>query len=353
MDLSQSFKDIVHNLRINPQNFCITCSNFTSETNSLKLTQLQNLPLEIQYVFLSTQLSEFIHSIYFDASLSIEKKPLKTNYDFIKEAFASEIDWNFYRKLDKNNKGKGWFHPDFRVLNHEDDGSVAAEFQRIILHLKPECHLPFKQKYVTIDEEVNCWLPSSFINKYRYIANGNTIGDYPSDKVSQPQLFIYFNFTSESAISIMKFVTTELNAIKVPFIFEVMHNPLNYNRYTSGILRLIHYDYQQMVLPILQDIFTKHKTGFKSQVPLFTKKLAPGIGLAEHPCQKIQFTNLERFGINRCQIIANGLLKASRKGEESPKARIRYINQYLKFIGIDLERPYLNPGSEDIYKILD
>ena len=354
MNLSQSLKYIVHNLHINSEKFSVICSDFTLETDSVKIVQLQNLSPEIQYHYLFSQFSDLLHSIYFDGSFVLEENQvIKTNYQILEEAFSLEIDWEFYKKLDENNKGKGWFHPDFLVLKQESGGSVAAEFDRMILHFQPERHLPLAQQSVKINELVDCWLPSSFIDKYRYVANGDIIGDFPSAKISQPQLFIYFNFTPESAISIMKFVTAELNAMKVPFIFEVLHNPLNYKRYTSGILRFIRYDYKQMVLPVLQKIFTSHRAGFKSQVPLFTKMLASGIGLAEHPDRKLQFTNQERFGINRCKILANALLEAHQKGDESPESRIKYINQYFASLGINLERPYLNPGSEDIYTRLD
>lgn len=56
--------------------------------------------------------------------------------------------------------------------------------------------------------------------------------------------------------------------------------------------------------------------------------------------------------MNRCQIVANALLEAWQQGEESPEARMISILQHFSLLGIELQRPYLNANSEDIYRIL-
>lgn len=76
-------------------------------------------------------------------------------------------------------------------------------------------------------------------------------------------------------------------------------------------------------------------------------QLAPGLGLAEEPNQK--FAVQESFGINRCQIVANGLLEAWQQGDDSPKVRMQTILGQFSRLGIDLQRPYVNANSEDIY----
>jgi hypothetical protein len=57
--------------------------------------------------------------------------------------------------------------------------------------------------------------------------------------------------------------------------------------------------------------------------------------------------------MNRCQIVANGLLKAWLEGDNSPEARMNAIRGQFSDLGIDLEHPYLNANSEDIYALLD
>jgi coenzyme F420-reducing hydrogenase delta subunit len=53
--------------------------------------------------------------------------------------------------------------------------------------------------------------------------------------------------------------------------------------------------------------------------------------------------------MNRCQIVANALLEAWQQGNNSMHERMRAIELHFTRLGIDLQRPYLNPYSEDIY----
>ena len=57
--------------------------------------------------------------------------------------------------------------------------------------------------------------------------------------------------------------------------------------------------------------------------------------------------------MNRCQIVANGLLESWHQGDDSTGGRMRVILGQFSMLGIDLQRVYLNANSEDIYKCLD
>ena len=103
----------------------------------------------------------------------------------------------------------------------------------------------------------------------------------------------------------MRNLTQQLNAISIGFRFKVLYNPGDYKRYDSGVLYFDKRDYQA-VGEVLQLVY--QQSDFKSEVPLFTMQLLPGLGLAEEPDQK--FGVHESFGMNRCQIVANGLLEA-------------------------------------------
>ncbi len=104
-------------------------------------------------------------------------------------------------------------------------------------------------------------------------------------------------------------------------------------------------------IPITNPVYTENKAHFQPQVPLFTKLLAPGLALAEEPIHK--FTDQESFGMNRCQIVANGLLETWHKGDNSPENRMNAILQHFSQLGIDWQHSYLNPNSEDIYTPLN
>ena len=351
MQLSNKLQDIISNIKIYSSSFSISHDSINYINNSIEIVkEIQKMPPEIQFQYLNTQLSELLYRKYFDGSNHIEKKPeIKTNTQLLKEIASCEIDWEFYEQLELNNQGRGFFHPSFHMMKQELDGSVAAYFDQFILHVQPEIHLPVAQKYATVNDRITPKLPSSFINEENYRANGDYLGNLSSESSEKDAVFVYFNFTSEIAVNAMKLITQKLNENQIPFFFEVLHNPLNYGRYKSGFLNFCSYHYEEFILPLLKIIYTENKSQFQAQIPLFTKEIAPGIGLAEHPIPELG----GRFGKNRCQILANALLEAHKNGEESQQSRIKYIIQHFESVGIDFERPYLNPNNEDIYTPLE
>jgi HopA1 effector protein family len=86
------------------------------------------------------------------------------------------------------------------------------------------------------------------------------------------------------------------------------------------------------------------------EIPLFTKQLATRLGLAEEPDRK--FAERESFGLNRCQIVANGLLELHGQNSDSFSSRMTAILAQFSLVGINLQCPYINSNSQDIYSIL-
>jgi hypothetical protein len=160
---------------------------------------------------------------------------------------------------------------------------------------------------------------------------------------------IFFNVTSAGAIVLMDSLTQALNNAAIFFSFQVLYNPAAYGRYDAGVLHFQRQNYP-IIRNILKEIYQEHQTYFQPEIPLFTKFLAPGLGLAEEPNQK--FAPQESFGMNRCQIVANALLESWQKGKNALEERIEVINQHFVQHLIDVQHPYLNPASEDVYQPL-
>jgi hypothetical protein len=157
---------------------------------------------------------------------------------------------------------------------------------------------------------------------------------------------IYFNLTPEGAVTVMGSLTRRLNEKAIPFNFKVLYNPKNYGRHDSGVLYFDKSDYEG-VREVLQALYRENQAYFQPEVPLFTMPLAPGLGLAEEPDQK--FAQKESFGMNRCQIVANGLLDAWHQGNNLREERMNAIIRQFTRLGLDLQHPYLNANSENIY----
>jgi hypothetical protein len=82
-------------------------------------------------------------------------------------------------------------------------------------------------------------------------------------------------------------------------------------------------------------------------VPLFTKRLWPGIGVAMEPGSG------ESFGSHRSRLAAEGLLDAWKDGEDGREARYRAVARRFTLAGLDLARPWLGSGAADQFGLPD
>jgi hypothetical protein len=351
---SKSLVEITNHIQIDSSKFLIAHHNlspFSIAENIIK--KLRTISQEKQLLYFKSNLQKYLYKIYFQGlSSEIDASKNQTNKYILERIAAQYVDWEFYEQLDNNNDGKGFFHPLYHVIKEEPDGNLLADFDTFLIQLNPTKHLPVEQQLAQVNDPINLWLCPSFMSRFRYRANGDYQGESQNRKNKASGAYIFLNFTTDAAISAMKSVTEYLNLNKVSFAFEVLHNPLNYGGYYSGWLSCNSIDYKDYIYPILKIVYLENKSQFAPEVPIFTKMIAPGIGLGEHPT-KLQFRPQQGFGQNRCEIVANALLEAHQNGDESPEARMQYITQHFERLEIDLERPYLNPGSEDVYTPLD
>ena len=148
----------------------------------------------------------------------------------------------------------------------------------------------------------------------------------------------------------MRHLSQRLNTMQIPFTFRVLYTPSEYGRRDAGILHLQQRHYA-WICPVLERIYTLTQIHFQASIPLLTKALAPGVGLAEEPVSAR--TDRQGFGLHRFQWIADGLLDAWKVGRETPAARLLAIQQQFMQQGLDWQSPYLNPQSRDCYPRLN
>jgi HopA1 effector protein family len=347
MSLPPIFQELASKIQISSSSFSVSHPKCQEQKIAVDtLVQLKKLPQSVQDEYLISLIQKYIFGIYFSGILfKKEVQALHLNYEFELKDTPSEVDWRFYEKLHHNNHGKGSWNPYFRVIKHEADGSIAVEKKSITTYINREQDLRLEEQSARIGDVVSVPRPSSHIRNHFYIAYGDLVYTW-----QHPSVFIYFNFSPKGAIALMGYLTEQLNVAKIPFDFNVLYNPSSYGQYNSGILRINKNSYE-VTRQILQTVYVENKLHFQAHIPIFTKVLAPGLSLAERP--KNEFRFLEGFGLNRCKIVAKALLEAHQKDDESPEARIQYITQHFERLEIDLEHPYLNPGSEDIYTPLN
>jgi hypothetical protein len=354
--LLEALQDITHNIQIE-SNSCIRHPAFKPlELPDEAIERFQRIPEDLQEKYLSSQLQGFLYGVYYNGSL---KEALALNEDSEEKSLHQNLENNtilginveFYDRLHESNCGKGYFDAGWQVLRLEDDGSFAVRKGGLTLHADPQRHLRPDDRSAVVGDAIAIKLPKNRVQNGFYMAIGNvgSSRELSSAEYQSQTVRIYFNVSPEGAVVIMSSLSQSLNEAELPFSFKVLYNPSHYQRFDSGVLYFDLSDYDKFH-PILQEIYSEHSMYFRSETPLFTKLLAPGLALAEEPDRK--FSAVESFGQNRCQIVANGLLDAMKKGDSSPEGRWACIQESFVNVGIELERSYLNASSEDIYRPL-
>jgi HopA1 effector protein family len=311
------------------------------ETSPETIGKLQQLSIDLQQKYLIAQVQSYLYDIYFSHSLMSvqELEAITQQPSAIKNNMIDGIDIDFYPRLQQSNTGTGYFDPGWEVITQTDDDELIVVKNGLHLHIDRYHHLAPEFHQAALGTIAPIYLPHNLVGRDTYIAIGNA--GIPS---SEALIQIYFHFTSDAAIDINQQLTSALNRLGLPFQFAILHDPVLFYRYEAGTLELNQSDYQS-AQPMLADIYQHHQAKFSANIPLFSKSLAPGIGLVEVPEADI-------FGRHRCQLLAAGLVSAIDQGHISATAKLNTIRQNLELGGIDLAQPYLNPAAIDNYPSL-
>lgn len=346
-------EDIINNVEIH-SDFSIRHPNYKPlELPSDVVERFRKLPKQMQQKYMSLQLRSFLYGIYYNGYLQNILAPNADEnsllLDLENNTFLG-VNLGFYQQLHESNSGDGYFDPGWSVIKEEEDGALAVKKGALRLHINKEKHLQSHKQSATVGEIVAIRLPKNVVQNGFYMAVGNAgIHSHQNSEEGEQLTRIYFNFTPSGAVEVMGDLTTELNTIALPFTFKVLYNPGDYKRYDAGVLYFDKKNYL-VVKKALELVYQKNQSHFLAEIPLFTKQLAPGLGLAEEPNDK--FGSQESFGMNRCQIVANGLLASWYQGDSSALAKMKAVLGEFSRLGIDVERAYLNAGSEDIYGLI-
>ena len=312
------------------------------------IVRFQKMPPKMQQKYLSLQLRSFLYGIYYSGSmrqaLALDAEDNNLPLDLENNTILG-VDLEFYNRIHKSNSGQGYFQPGWSILEEEDDGSLVVTNGSLKLHIERDRHLRSGEQDAVVGNTVAIKMPKNCVQNGFYVSVGNTRANLHQDKSTLVR--IYFNLTPNGAVAVMGSLTQQLNEQNIPFDFKVLYNPQDYQRHDSGVLYFDKTNYQQ-VRQILQQVYQQHQPHFKVEVPLFTLQLAPGLALAEEPNQK--FAEVESFGMNRCQIIANGLLKAWYEGKNLSDEKMQCIVEQFSLLGVDLNYTHLNADSENIYQ---
>jgi hypothetical protein len=154
----------------------------------------------------------------------------------------------------------------------------------------------------------------------------------------------YWNLRAEDAPTLVRGATQLLNDDQIPFRLKVVNDPLRYDRCDAGVLYIDRADYDR-ALPAVRRLLAELGANLKEATPVFTKRLAPGLGLAEEPA-----ASGDSFGMDRCRLLAEAITRINERNLASAADRLAVVEEVFVEDGISLGAPYLNPGSPDEYR---
>lgn len=244
--------------------------------------------------------------------------------------------------LSAANSGHGTWEPRWRIGEVDEDRRVAVVKDGLTFWVETDGLRPRDGEIVQgefcrvrLAKEIRGLMPGF------YVAIGDGDEDDRRDD-AEPLVRLYWHLTPGAAVAYMAAATECLNAAGVPFRTKVLNDPASYCRADAGVLYLGRRYYRRAAGTIAR-LHEAVAGGLRPDVPLFAKRLAPGLGLAEDP------SNGMSFGQHRCHLAARALWGSYRRGDPDGDARGATLAATFHEAGLDPERPYLEPRSADGY----
>jgi hypothetical protein len=236
--------------------------------------------------------------------------------------------------MSQANAGRGSWEPGWTVERLEGDQAVVATPRLRARVAKIDCRAvagsvrPGATVSIRLPKELP-WLSPGF-----YTVVSEAVPDAAS---SAGLIRVYWNVGRAGAPVLVRTLSSWLNAQRVPFRLKVGDHPFRLDRCDAAVLYL-----RSETFPPLRDPLRRVAIGLaphlRPQVPAFTLELVPGVGLAEDDATG------ESFGVRRCELLADAIVRAHEHGLVEVAARVGAVAARFAEDGVELEAPYLEPS---------
>ena len=302
--------------------FTFSCRGIIQERLGLEFTNPEDL-------------KQFIYNFYYcNGSLkkvNLNYYPLKTNH--------------FLSKLRKANKSTGYYIPGWLVLS-KLDGRYIVSKNGIKIFVDPIKHFERNDLSAKIGDTVAIKFPNEriFSSRDYYVAIGNK--GMPSN--NQQLVRLYLHLKPFYAVYMLSVLTRQFSHVKpIPFIYKTLLDPQDYKRRDSAVMYFNKNDFFS-VMSFMKKFRAIQPGLFLRGTPLFTKRLFGGVSVAEEPLKK---KGKESFGQHRCRIISEGIFKAYRNNIHNKHEMLNLIIGDLSKWKVNIECPFLNTRSVNIYNL--
>ena len=149
---------------------------------------------------------------------------------------------------------------------------------------------------------------------------------------------LYLDLDVEDARRVIK-LCRRFNEARLPFTLKVAGHPDAYDRSDTVILFVERDDYMR-ASELLVEAAPGSGITPRPPVPAFTRRLAPGIAVADDPHVA------ESFGESRCRLLATGIARAQDSGG-TLESRLGEVERTFLADGVTLDSTHLEPGSAE------
>ncbi len=246
--------------------------------------------------------------------------------------------------LSAANNGTGTWEPGWRINTLDEGGRVCVSRDEVSFWVPPSGLRTRTGKIkegdfcrVLIGKEMRHLVPGF------YFAFGNGAQQDERD-TSDPLVRLYWHLTAGAAPQYMALTTSLFNRAGIPFRTKVLSDPASYVRADAGVLYLERRWFGP-ARGLVSEIQRTLRAGLRADVPMFTKPLAEGLGLAEDPHNRMS------FGQSRCKLAARALWACFVRGVGQREERVSLLLEAFREEGLDPLFPYLDKNSTDFYSL--
>ena len=242
----------------------------------------------------------------------------------------------FMEQLSKANQSFRQFDRNWKVYEIDQDKQAYAQKNGELRIVYPKTYISHNQENpLAIGDLIDfyCFRESKTQQAVFYYIFGETFFDKNSHKMR-----IYWNIEPKGASTLIELISKLFNTYQVPFTFKCLNHPDLYIRNDSAVL---YFDKDDLMIvhQIIKRVIPKIQSYLKIAVPLFTKKIANGVSIAEDP------GGGKSFGNNHCKALAEALVAAFMNQLTGTKHN-DFIYQYLLERGIDPKRMAFHPHTQ-------
>jgi hypothetical protein len=244
----------------------------------------------------------------------------------------------FLESLSRANSGSGSRESGWTIIGEEEDGRLVVERDGFSLWARPE---ELRGSDLTLGSAVSVTLPPELLRLspgfYMALGNEELAG-------AEPIVRLYLHLDSSGGEVLVAAATRALNGSGLPFRLKVLSDPTGYRRCDAGVLYAPRRLWAE-VTALLPGLLAELAGHLRPGAPALTKPLAEGVGVAEGPADG------DSFGMQRCGLLAAAAVRAYELGLNATAARLEVVEQQFDAEGLELDRPYLNPGSRDEFEL--